>query len=364
MAISVPLSTFSSERTLPVIPWPTILLAGLLIAGIVSVWLEYRLSALGYQPTVRDTPARWMAERARAAALGERALILVGASRFQVGLDLDVLRRETGLEPVQLAIDGSAGGPVLEHLVRDPAIRGTILFDYYGQALGGDTVAAKWVRQYEQAGSFATWLEHPTIVSEHWLTEWLRERLRIYADGADPLTSLRLRILPAAPSQQYLITLPDRSRLADYSRIAMPAAYYSRVARTLGEEIDLTSPVVEKLLEQRIGRILPADATSVEATATTLGNMAAALRARGAALIMVAMPISGMVREIEERRFPRVQFWERLLAESGVEGVDALHGSGFSNYDCPDGSHLDRRDRTRFAHELAAVLRQRGVGGS
>lgn len=345
-------------------PWLPILLTGLLVAGAVAAFLEYRLAMLGYQPTARDTPARWMAERNRAAALGERALILVGASRFQVGLDLAALRKETGLEPVQLAIDGSAGGPVLENLVKDPAIRGTILFDYYGYALGGDGVAEKWVRQYETSGGRTAWFEHPALASENLLSDWLRDRLRIYADGADPLLSLRLRVWPAAPSRQYLVMLPDRSRPADYSRTPMPAAYHGRVARTLGKSFDLESPGIETRLADRAARLKPADSRPLGTIAAELSAMAAKLRARGGDLILLAMPTSGLVREIEERRYPRAQFWDRLLAESAVAGIDALREPDFGSYVCPDGSHLDQRDRARFARELAAALRLRGVGRS
>jgi hypothetical protein len=347
---------------LPAVPWLPLLGAAVLALCLGILLFEVRLAALGYQPTARDTPARWIAERTRAARLGERALILVGASRFQVGLDLDALRRETGLEPVQLAIDGSAGGAVLENLVRDPAIRGTILLDYYGYGLGSDGVAAKWVRQYEQRNGRIAWLEHPAAASEAFLDDWLREHLRLYADGANPLHSLRFRVLADKPSAQYLVMRPDRARLADYTRTAMPAAYYSRVARTLGESVDPASPQAEALLAERIARLAPADPAPLDAAGAALAKMAAALQVRGGRLVMVAMPTSGMVREIEERRYPRTHFWQRLAAESGVAGIDARHDPGFGAYQCPDGSHLDRRDRERFARELAAALRQRGIG--
>ena len=71
-----------------------------------------------------------------------------------------------------------------------------------------------------------------------------------------------------------------------------------------------------------------------------------------------------MVRAIEERRYPHAKFWSRLLAASGVAGINVLHDQGFSEYHCPDGSHLDMRDRARFTHELAVALRQRNLNRS
>ena len=56
---------------------------------------------------VANTAELWIQERARASEYGDEALILVGASRMQGGLDLDELRRASGLNPVQLAITGS-----------------------------------------------------------------------------------------------------------------------------------------------------------------------------------------------------------------------------------------------------------------
>lgn len=133
----MPLSTSSFERPLPDMPWLRIFAAALLICIIFITLMEIRLAQLGYHSTVLDSPGRWAKERARASQLGEKALILIGASRIQLGIDLDTLRRETGLEPVQLAIDGSSFVPILQDLANDPTIRGTILVDYYPESIEG-----------------------------------------------------------------------------------------------------------------------------------------------------------------------------------------------------------------------------------
>lgn len=359
----MPSSTSSFERALPPVPWLRLLGLAVLFFLVAAFVIEERLAGLGYQTTARDSQARWQAERARAGRLGERALILVGGSRFQLGLDIDVLRKKTGLEPVQLALDGSAGKPILDGLASDPKIRGTVLVDYYDHAIGSrDGVAEHMQRQYEKsAGRLSHW-KNPAGHIEADLTKWLRERLRAYSDGASPLSSLRWRIIPAAEARQYLITRPDRSRLADYTRVSMPEFYYRRVARTLGEDIDTKSPNIAAALAQRIASLATADNAAFLLAAGQIGQTAERIRARGGQVIFVAMPSSGMVREIERRRYPRDRFWDRFVAESGLPGIHSDHEPELRGYECPDGSHLDVRDKGRYTSALADVMKRKGLG--
>ncbi len=349
---------------LPPVPWLGLLAAAALLFLAAAAAMELRLDALGYQPTARDSQERWQAARARAARLGERALILVGASRFQLGLDLDVLRRETGLEPVQLALDGSGGEPILEGLANDPAIRGTVLVEYYDHTVGArGGVAEHMQRQYGKSADRLRFWKQPAERVEARLTAWLHERLRAYSDGANPLASLRWRILPAAEARQYLVTRPDRSRLADYARVDMPDFYYRRVARTLGEEIDVKAPGIEAQLAQRIAALAPADDAGFRQAAREVGRLAEKIRARGGQVIFIAMPSSGLVREIEARRYPREKFWDRFVAESGLPGIHSRHETDLRGYDCPDGSHLDVRDRGRYTAALADAMKRKGLLG-
>lgn len=343
-------------------PWLALLAGAALLCLFAAAAMEWRLDALGYRPTARDSQERWQAERTRAARLGERALILVGASRFQLGLDIDVLRRETGLEPVQLAMDGSAGEPILEGLARDPKIRGTILYDYYDHAVGArGGVAEHMQRRYEKSAGLPRFWAQPAERIEARLSEWLHERLRAYSDGASPMDALRWRILQSAEARQYLITRPDRSRLADYTRVDMPAFYYRRVARTLGEEINVQVPDIEAILARRVAALVPADEGGFAEAAKEVGAMAARIRARGGQVIFVAMPSSGLVREIERRRYPRERFWDHFLAEADVPGIHFENEPELRRYECPDGSHLDARDRAPYTAALAELMKQRGL---
>src|SRR5438477_4523341 len=97
--------------------------------------MEARLKVRGIRATAVDNESTWIHERARASSLGSGAMILVGSSRMQTSIDLDVLRERTKFEPVQLALDGSSFVPVLAGLAKDAEIRGTVLVAFQDSAL-------------------------------------------------------------------------------------------------------------------------------------------------------------------------------------------------------------------------------------
>jgi hypothetical protein len=356
-------STSSSDQRLPHAEWGKILLgAMILFVAFVGV-MELRLAARGFRPTVIDSEARWLKQRERASDLGSRALVLVGASRMQLDVDLDVLRRETGLEPVQLAIDGSDFSPVLEGLADDPSIRGTVLVDYNngtatGVAGGAQDIPGRYKADYESLR-----LRHhlPDFAdTEAWLTDVVHDHMRSYADGANPLTSLLTRIVPPRATPQYLITLPDRSRMADYKKVSMPDFYYARAIRNLGTPLDLppnvTYPELDKILQSHIDALAPASMQPFAQRAHALDAMADAIRARGGHVAFLVMPMSGFVKDIDSKKYPRAQFWDAFTASTSAQTLNSDDVANLRTFTCPDGSHLDYRDRAKFTHELVKAL--------
>lgn len=347
---------------MPALPWAPVLGGALLISVLLASSLELHLALRDFQPTTPDSEALWVQQRARAGALGERALILVGASRIQLDVELATLRARTGLEPVQLAIDGSSFLPVLEGLTADAAIRGTVLVDFSDHLLtyrDETETSYRWQAGFERLRGQARLPDFQA--AEAWLGNAWRQRLRSYADGAQPLTSLRARVLDPRPTPQYLVTRPDRSRLADYSKVEMPGFYFARVMRNLGQTVPITPGMTAHELDQelrrRIAALTPQHGVldTYRSTSRALAAQAAAIRARGGRVFFLMLPKSGLVRAIDDRRFPRAQFWDRFALEAG----SALHFEDVPAWRplaCPDGSHLDFRQRTSFTHALVDAL--------
>ncbi len=331
------------------------LAAAILLVTIAGI--EWELSARGYVPTVEDSAARWIQLRQRANALGEKALVLVGASRIQLGVDLPTLRAQSGREPVQLAIDGSSYLPVLRGLAEDPEFKGSVIVDYYDATLAAalNELGSGYVyqRKFEQFTS-------QTISAriEDRLSEFMHENMTAYSDGGRPFDALRARVLTQEVRRQYLVTLPDRSRRADYSQVDLPAFYHARVALMLtgASGWDPAAPDTAAKLAQAARAVQADSGFAFDENLQSLKKMVSRIRARGGEVYFVVMPTSGLVREVEERRYPRENFLARFIAAIDAPLVQSAASARLSGFQCPDGSHLDASDRVRFTEALAQEL--------
>jgi hypothetical protein len=356
----VPSSTSSSNRRLPRLRWRTLLGGGFAIFLAFVGAMELRLAARGFQPSVIDSTRLWIHERERVDALGDHALIVVGGSRALLDLDLASLRRMTGLEPVQLAVDGSSFVPVLRGLAADPRVKGTVLVDLAQNIL---TVPVQPDKAYEFEAAYEREQTAGGLPdfnrSETYLTDQLHGWLRSYADGTRPLTALRLRILDKAPTPQYLRMLPDREILADYNQVPQPAFYYQRVIRNLGQPVQLGGRSyrdIEQDFAARIALLPPFDDHLFLQSLPAMADMTRALRERGARVMYVVFPTSGYVRQIDDKRFPRPLFWDHFTAAVQVPALNLEDVPALRGFYCPDGSHLDMRMRERFTTALVQAL--------
>lgn len=351
---------YLTRRYVPEGRWLVPLLAACLITALVVLGLESLLASRGFVPTVVDSAALWSRERARVDRLGDRALVLVGASRIQLDVDVGTLRSLTGMEPVQLAIDGSSFVPVLADLADDERVTGTILVDYQDHVVGdlhrvdaAQSYVAQWRNLRDQGGV-------PTFAStEGYLGTWLHGHMRSFADGANPFDSLMLRVLDGNATQQYLITLIDRERLADYTKVQMPQFYFGRVMRNAG----ITTPPaatnwndLNRLLASQIDARRPTSMPYFFKNAEVVAAMVRKIEARGGRVVFVAFPRSGLVRAADDRAYPRNMYWQTFIRIVAAPSLHYADVPWMASVICPDGSHLDQRDRVMFTRELVHAL--------
>lgn len=155
---------------------------------------------------------------------------------------------------------------------------------------------------------------------------------------------------------QFVLTLADRSQLGDFSRLPMPDAYYSRVQRQLGTYLsmpeDTTYGELDEALRRRIAAITPVDNASFLAALPYLESLVVALRSRGSRVVFVDLPTSGLVRDIEQHRYPRALYWDKFAASTSAQVLRSEDDPEMNQFVCPDGSHLDARQRAAFTHAM------------
>jgi hypothetical protein len=321
---------------------------------------EYALARRGFAPTIVDSASIWARERARASRLGGEALVLIGSSRMQLDMDLDTLRTMTGKEPVQLAIDGSSFVSVLADLAADEKVTGTVLVDYQDHVIDDlhrDDGAAAYLTQWHRVRDRSAVPDFTTI--ESWLGDQLHRRLRSFADGASPFQSLAMRVFDPAVTPQYLVTLPSRERRADYRRVEMPQFYYARVLRNAGYTVAPTAAnwtAFETEVNRRIGALQPVNLPNFGANTAVITGMVRRIEARGGQVVFIMFPRSGLVREADERRFPRAVYWDRFISTVRAPSLHYADVPALASFTCPDGAHLDEREQVPFTRSLVNTL--------
>jgi hypothetical protein len=299
--------------------------------------IELAARARGFEPSIKDTPALWSAyrERARTPVGIAAPLVVIGSSRFMLGIDANAMSTTMGRAVINLAIDGSSPMPILEDLARDASFRGTVLCEIYTFSKDGpDTEKAN-----SKPIEYLHYFHSRTAMSD--IEARLRERLQSHLVLALPELSLRqivnglfMRNLGIRPS--YLRMVPGRYRPADYTRIDL--AEHRRHWLEAYSHLDPPLTDVEVL-----------------AFADKVSGWVDQIRSRGGDVVFLRMVSSFGVRTIEDAQTPRSQ-WN--LFASRVHGT-ALHYQdviALRDFVAADGSHLDRTVAGPFTRALGETL--------
>ncbi len=353
----MPLSTSNSKARLPKGKWGTAWLFVLIICGGSIFFCEYKIRKNGYTPSIVDSAQLWLNERQKASRLGDKALVLVGGSRVQLGIDIKTLGQMTGLTPVQLSIDGNPAYPVFKNLAEDPDITGTVIVALYGGTglPTKDCLAWKWVNFYQENKKREI---EPYRKINNYIRNILESHLVTKLEGAKPSLVIPSLILKGG-SGNYLITNRDRSRDADYSKVKMPEFYAKRVYRHLGEHKEaLKRNTLESFFayhEDIVAHAEPKDNSPFLKQSKEMIRLADKIEQRGGKVIFIRFPTSKLPLRYDMKCFPRDLFWDKF-AQKYPRTIHFLDYPSLSNYDLPDGSHLDKKDKKNFTFHLTSIL--------
>lgn len=337
----MPSSISSSSHRAPSGPWAlTWSVTGLLMLLFVLAWeIFWRLQ--GFTPALEDSPALWAFNRARIRSGDPEQVVMTGASRMQLGIDLDVFDRNfPGPKPVQLAIDASSPNHVLYHLAENESFEGVLICSvwHWFYRPGSES---QWDRSAEYIQFYRN--VTPADFSELFIAGLFRESLTLPYTGLNPLNIYRKIREGKRPRPPYQVIRWDRYRPADYS---------------LAEDLDS----IRRKRLRSMERILSSEEISREELIANLDKIERAvekIQGRGGRVVFVYLPISGPVRDLEEKIYPRSRYWDLWASRSKATFVNFEDYPSLSGFDCPDYSHLDYRQAAEFSESLAIIIREK-----
>ncbi len=347
---------YDFARVVPTVPWKGVLTAVVALTVAAATGWEVYARSQGYKPSLNDTPDLWAQTRE---TVQPNSFVLVGTSRMLFDADLDILEKAFGQRPVQLALAGSSPYPVLEDLAKDTSFHGTVIVDivpamFLAPAGPPMEVSQKALARRRDWNLAQRW--------SHQLGMLLEERVAFLKQEDLTLGQLLKRlpipdradaaIGPALPPYFFTVDRDRRGRMFEEAAI-VGSPLQQRVAH--GWLPLFTLPPPPKFIPpEQFGAMM---GQMIEQRFKDTQKHVAALRARGARVVFVRMPVDPILIEKEEQIVPLAAGWGRLVAENGVPAINFADHAELSAFKLPEWSHLSAPDSVEFTRRLVPHLR-------
>lgn len=312
----------------------------ILTIGVVAVAEKFWRDR-GHRPSIVDSPALWAYHRSMIPQNDQTQVTLLGASRIQLGFSMDTFRdRFPDCSLTQLAIDGTHPVGSLQNIAHDKEIVGLIVC----------SITTSWFREetWDDQLEYVNYFNYRNHSNQHLgltMNSFLQDRLIVLSPQVKIDRVLRsILARDPLPRPLYLITHSDRSKCADYSLKNVEKERSHRIKRVSDK---LANVVVSP-------EVWMQDVKHVEMWVKMIQQ-------RGGRVVFVRFPTSDEHWEIDEEKFPRELYWDRMAEFTSAETIHFADYPTLSHFHLPDTSHLDCKDKPEFTNALLDILESKGL---
>ena len=340
----MPSSISSSKDRVPRDPGGRSMIVAVVLFAVTFCGVEMFWRLQGHGASVVDDPAWWAYHRASIYEGNPKTIVLLGGSRMQLDFSTEVARKRLPeWHVVQLAIDGRGPVAALRDLADDQAFVGVVICAVTAPILARD----KWDDQQEYVEYYRR--NHEISLNSK-LNRVISSHIQSNLVAVNPWVSSRRvigRLLrrEGLPPPHYLTTHYDRSRSADYAKLDIAAHRQRRIDKFFQSVKRKTPPLPEEWLDE----LAPIE------------KAVQSIQIRGGRVVFVRFPTTGERFLRGERYMPRRHYWDRFAERTAGCTIHFLDVPALADFECPDNSHIDLRDKPRFTNALLDELVRRGV---
>lgn len=322
--------------------WLSIFLFTFLAVGLLLGVNEYLLKKARHINTIVSDSDLWAIERERLDELNERDIVLIGASRMQVDIDLQVMQRMFPEKKIiQLALSGRGSSlPVLEDILMHSKFKGTIIIDESQASLADSVSQQDEVVQYFHRGYS------------------LDKKL-------NKLISMKLQ-------EQFLFLNPNSNserlwgNLLGKKQLPPPMFTMTYSTREQTSFFDLTDTRwIYKLringVKKRVRKV-PQSSTVWLTKVSQWKPLVDKFAGRGGKVLFLHMPFSQERWELENNWMPKQKYWDKAMELFGVASIHFADYPQLQEFKVPDTSHLDAENKELFTKELSVIIRNLSAG--
>ena len=318
--------------------WLTAWCLAILICAAAASFYEGLLRAHHYFPTVQDDADLWSMQMDVTKSY-PRAVVLLGASRIEYGVDPKLLSQELGCEVAMLAVNGEYPLATLRTLAADDDFGGLVVVGIDAPGFSRELwdMQQPYVDHHHRRWTLARKIHR-------WILTFVQERMVLANSRFSAIYQIR-RLLEGhpLPDNDYYYTMRrDRSGSADYHRSDAAAIGAAQVAILNAYYRDNPSPNPETW---RGGLAL-------------VSEWVQRIESRGGHVVFFREPVAGASLELDETNYPRSRYWDVAAKVLPTPVIDFRDLPEFIKFAQPDTSHIDVEDIPRFTVALAQMLKE------
>jgi hypothetical protein len=323
------------ERDIPSQPWRAIARNVTILVILFTCLWEWRLRTLELIPGDLGANYDAWAELRRQVNKRDVPVVIIGDSRILFDTDLDRAAQLTGVRPLQLAIAGGSGLPILENIADDPHFKGLAIVGMAELAYFDTTFA---VARPAKALALSNW-ESPSKRGSFLIQQFVSPAFAMLDDNYQ-LSTLVFRL--DRDWRPGVIGPRDDVWKAQETASGGQTWIWRRLEhdRRMSEH---TRNVWHQFFTPK-----PLDDKSIEGILVRTKIAVDKIRVRGGDVVFVRPPSAPDLRVIEDKHLPRAKGWDALLTYTHTNGIHFDDLPAAQNLILPESSHLSRACATVF----------------